>query len=68
MYDTLIAEVLVIANTNNGDGIIRPKISYEWHDNIKTWLGADIFYGDKQGVFGQFEQNDRVVIGLEISF
>ncbi len=68
MYDTLIAEVLVIANTNNGDGIIRPKISYEWQDNIKTWLGADVFYGDRQGVFGQFDKNDRVVVGLEVSF
>jgi len=68
MYDTLVAEVLLIANTNNGDGIIRPKISYEWQDNIKTWLGADVFYGDKEGVFGQFEQNDRVLIGLEISY
>lgn len=68
MYDTLVAEVLVIANTNNGDGIIRPKISYEWQDNIKTWIGADIFYGDQQGVFGQFEKNDRVVVGVEFSF
>lgn len=68
MYDTLVAEVLLIANTNNGDGIIRPKISYEWQDNIKTWLGADVFYGDKQGVFGQFGSNDRVVVGVKVSF
>jgi len=68
MYDTLVAEVLLIANTNNGDGIIRPKVSYEWQDNIKTWLGADIFYGDSDGVFGQFNRNDRVVMALEISF
>lgn len=68
MYDTLVAEVLLIANTNNGDGIIRPKVSYEWQDNIKTWLGADIFYGDSDGVFGQFDRNDRVVLGMEISF
>ena len=68
MYDTLVAEVLLIANTNNGDGIIRPKVSYEWQDNIKTWLGADVFYGDKQGVFGQFNRNDRVVFGMEVSF
>jgi hypothetical protein len=68
MYDTLIAEVLVIANTNNGDGIIRPKISYEWQDNLKTWLGADIFYGDRQGVFGQYDRNDRVGVGMEVSF
>ena len=67
LYDTLTAEVLIIANTNNGDGIIRPKISYEWQDNIKTWIAADIFYGDKQGIFGQFDQNDRVVVGMEVS-
>ncbi len=67
-YDTLIAEVLVIANTNNGDGIIRPKISYEWLDNVKTWLDMDIFYGDSKGVFGQYGDNDRVVVGIEISF
>ena len=68
LYDTLTAEVLVIANTNNVDGIIRPKISYEWQDNIKTWLGADIFYGDPQGVFGQYNRNSRIVVGVEASF
>ncbi len=67
-YDTLIVELLVIANTNNGDGIIRPKISYEWLDNVKTWLGMDIFYGDSKSVFGQYGDNDRVVVGIEISF
>lgn len=68
MYDTLVAEILIIANTNNGDGIIRPKISYEWQDNVKTWVGSDIFYGDNQGVFGQFHSNARVIIGVELSF
>jgi hypothetical protein len=68
MYDTLVAEVLIIANTNNGDGIIRPKISYEWQDNIKTWLGADYFYGDNEGVFGQYDKNYRVVVGIEVSY
>lgn len=67
LYDSLVAELLVISNINNGDGIIRPKISYEWQDNLKTWIGADIFYGDQQGVFGQFN-NSRVVMGMEVSF
>lgn len=67
-YQTLTAELLFIFNTNNSDGIIRPKISYEWQDNIRTWLGADIFYGDSQGVFGQFDQNSRVGLGVEVSF
>ena len=68
LYDSLTAELLVIGNINNGDGIIRPKISYEWLDNLNTWIGADIFYGDQRGVFGQFNNNSRIVMGVEISF
>lgn len=68
LYETLTAEVLVIANLNNGDGIIRPKLSYQWQDNISTWVGADIFYGDRKGVFGQFGGNDRIVFGVEVTF
>ena len=68
LYDTLMAEILLISNTNNGDGIIRPKISYQWQDNIKTWLGADIFYGDPQGIFGQFDNNDRLIVGVEMFY
>lgn len=67
MYDTMVAEVLLISNINNGDGIIRPKLSYEWQDNFKTWIGVDVFYGDTQGVFGQYGDNDRVVLGMEFS-
>lgn len=67
-YDTLTAEVLVIANVNNGDGIIRPKLSYQWQDNIEIRLGADIFYGDRRGVFGEFGANSRIVFGVEAAF
>lgn len=67
-YDTLTAEVLVIANVDNGDGIVRPKINYQWQDNVTTWIGADIFYGDRPGVFGQFGDNDRVVFGVELAY
>lgn len=65
MNDTLIADVLWLHNFNNDDGLIRPKISYEWKDDVTIWLGADIFYGDEKGLFGQFDQNDRLVVGVE---
>jgi len=68
MYETLEAEVLVIANLNNGDGLIRPKISYEWTNEFKTWLGFDVLYGDDDGLYGQFSDNNRLVVGMEISF
>ena len=68
MYETLLAEVLWIANLNNDDGLLRPKISYEWNGELKTWLGFDIFYGKDEGLYGQFSDNDRIVLGLELAF
>ncbi|MGR8931657.1 MAG: DUF1302 family protein [Gammaproteobacteria bacterium] len=68
MYDTLTAEVLVIANVNHLDGIVRPKVKYQWQDNLTTWIGADIFYGDRLGRFGQFGANDRIVFGVELDY
>lgn len=53
---------------NDGDGMIRPKIDYQLNDNIKIWLGADLFYGDSNGLFGQFNHNDRVLVGAEWIF
>jgi hypothetical protein len=68
LNDTLQAEVLWIVSTNDGDGLVRPKLVYEWQDNVKTWVGADIFYGDRDGLFGQFSDNDRIVIGVELGY
>jgi len=68
LNDTLQAEILWIVNTKDGNGLIRPKITYEVQDNVKAWVGADIFYGDRNGLFGQFKDNDRVVMGIELGF
>jgi len=35
---------------------------------FKLWLGVDVFYGDKKGLFGQFDANDRIVAGVEWAF
>jgi len=65
MNDTLVAELLWLHNININDGLVRPKITYDWSDSIKVWVGADIFYGDEKGLFGQFDDNDRIIVGLE---
>jgi len=36
--------------------------------NVKVWVGSDIFYGKKQGLFGQFAHEDRVTMGIEWGF
>ncbi len=66
--ETLSAEILFLHNLNDSDGLMRPKLTYEWQDDVKVWLGFDIFYGDNRGLFGEFSDNDRFVAGLEIGF
>lgn len=66
--ETRTAEVLWIANANDGDGVVRPKYSYDLADDIRLWIGADLFYGPRRGLFGQFDDNDRLSIGVELGF
>jgi len=61
----LTLEVMWIQNLNRGDGMARPKIRYELRDRLFVSLGFDWFYGKNRGLFGQFDRNDRLVIGLE---
>ncbi len=66
--ETLTAELLWLHNLGLDDGLARPKITYQMNDNTTLWLGVDIFYGNKQGLFGQFKKRDRMVSAVEIAF
>jgi len=68
LHDRLVAELLWLQSLNRGDGLVRSKIRYELYSGVTIWGGADIFYGDKQGLFGEFTQQTRVVFGLEWGF
>ena len=61
-------EALLLHNKAQGDGSIQGKVSYILESNIKLWLGTDVFYGSKSGLFGQFKETDRVNIGFEWGF
>ena len=60
-----LAEVMWIRNSNDNDGLVRPKVSYKGMDNLNLWVGADVFYGSALGTFGQFDRQDRVRIGVK---
>jgi hypothetical protein len=63
--ETLTLETIWIQNVNDGDGLIRPRARYELTDDIQVWLGFDVFYGKSKGTFGEFDEDDRVVVGFE---
>jgi hypothetical protein len=35
---------------------------------MNIWLGADVFYGDPDGFYGQFDDEDLVTVGFDWGF
>jgi len=68
MNEALTAEALLIHSLSDGDGLLQLSVQYEWKSNIRLKAGADVFYGKQAGLFGQFQENDRITAGIEISF
>ena len=68
MNETWHVEMMLLHDLDYKDGMLRPKLSYEYSDEINIYIGADIFYGNKNGLFGQFRDEDRVVSGIVIGF
>jgi len=66
--ETITAEALLIQNIADGDGVIQAELSYDWRDNIELYLGVDLFYGTSEGIFGEFNKNDRMVSGIRLGF
>ncbi|MGI2026990.1 DUF1302 family protein [Endozoicomonas acroporae] len=66
--DTLELELKGLHNQDYNDGMLRAKLSWDVNDSWRLWTGADLFYGDDDGPFGQFREQDRLVLGAEITF
>ncbi len=66
--ETLTTELLWIHNTDLNDGIARLKVSYQICDEITAGVGADIFYGNQLGLFGQFKDRDQLITSIEVHF
>ena len=65
MNDNLKAEILWVHNTNHSDGFIRPKLNYWLKSNVQIHLRTDLFYGNKNHLFGQFRVRNRLSFGIE---
>ena len=66
--DTITASALLIHGANDGDGLIDIDLDYQLRSNVVLTAGADIFYGDESGLFGQFQDHSRITVGIEIGF
>jgi hypothetical protein len=61
-------EVRWMANKNDRDGLFRLQYVSMISNNVKGTVGVDVFHGNKNGLFGQFKNNDRMQLKLEMYF
>ena len=52
---------------NDLDKLRKAQLKIGSHD-FDVWLAADVFHGDGDGVFGQFDDRDRVLLGVRRTF
>ena len=61
-------EALGLYSLNHQDSSVQLKLKYLIQSNLELWVGADLFRGDSDQLFGQFDEQDRVLFGLELGF
>jgi len=66
--DTLTLGGLLIHSLNDADGVIQLDVDYSLRSNVRLSAGADLFYGGRDGLFGEFRDASRVTAGFEIGF
>jgi hypothetical protein len=66
--ETVNVELFTYYGIDNNDALIRPKISYDFADGFEILAGANIFFGDASGYFGQFGKNDMIYAKVKYNF
>jgi hypothetical protein len=62
------ARALLVHSLNRSDWLLRPKLTWMFERNWRLALGADIFGGPPAGLFGRYDNNDRVYAEVRYSF
>jgi hypothetical protein len=61
-------ELFWLHGTEFDDGIVRPEVKWLFSDWGQVYLGYDYFYGDAEGLFGQFDERSRALLGWRFDF
>jgi hypothetical protein len=68
LHDTLFFEAVARVYLFDLDYYYRLKCEYDITDSLKLTLGYDNFFGEEDGTFGQYNQNDQFFAKLKYSF
>lgn len=68
LNETLNLEWLHIHSLDRDDGVAQLNLNYNVLSSTDVFLGYDHFYGDDAGLFGQYDDADRLLIGVKTGF
>ncbi len=68
MRETLHLELFSYIGLSDKDALIRPKITYDFDDSFSILLGGNIFVGEQDGQFGQYQDNTMAYIKIKYNF
>ncbi len=68
MQQNLICSLFAFISPTDEDVYLRPKVTYKASDNIKFTVGGNVFIGDEDTFFGQFENDTNVYARVKYSF
>jgi hypothetical protein len=62
------AQAIFISSLNRNDWLLRPRLAWNFERNWRLMFGADIFKGPPTGLFGRYDQQDRVYSEIRYTF
>jgi hypothetical protein len=62
------ARAVLVRSLNRRYWLLRPKLTWQFERNWRLAFGADIFGGPPTGLFGRYDNNDRVYAEIRYSF
>jgi hypothetical protein len=62
------ARALFVRSLNRNDSMVRTRLAWKFEKNWRLLMGVDIFSGPPLGVFGRYQDKDRVYSEVRYSF
>lgn len=64
LNDRMQTELVLLHNLRRHDYAVRPRLVFDWTDNTKLSIGADLFRGKTDSVFGSIRNNSVFFVEL----
>lgn len=68
LRETLHLELFSYIGLSEHDALIRPKVTYDFDDSFSILAGANLFVGDSDGRFGQYQDNSMIYTKIKYAF